>query len=41
MLRTDVLAAIADKRAPAPIDEVFKGVRPRVARKAKAGKSGA
>ncbi|MGA2287955.1 ribbon-helix-helix domain-containing protein [Bradyrhizobium sp.] len=40
-LRSDVLAAIADKRAPAPIDEVFKRVRSRVARKAKAAKSGA
>jgi antitoxin ParD1/3/4 len=40
-LRTDVLAAIADKHPPAPIDEVFKRVRSRVARKAKAAKSGA
>jgi putative addiction module CopG family antidote len=40
-LRSDVLAAIAVKRAPAPIDEVFRRVRSRVARKAKAAKSGA
>jgi antitoxin ParD1/3/4 len=39
-LRSDVLAAIADKQAPASIDEVFKRVRSRVARKAKAAKSG-
>ncbi len=40
-LRADVLASIAGKQAPAPIDEVFKRVRARVARKAKAAKSGA
>jgi hypothetical protein len=40
-LRSDVLAAIADKRAPAPIYEVFRRVRSRVARKANAAKSGA
>ena len=28
-LRTDVLASIADKQAPAPIDDVFKRVRSR------------
>jgi antitoxin ParD1/3/4 len=37
-LRTEVTASIADKRAPAPIDEVFKRVRARVARKVKAAK---
>ena len=40
-LRSDVQAAIAEKQAPAPIDEVFKRVRSRVARRAKAAKSGA
>jgi antitoxin ParD1/3/4 len=29
-LRADVLASIAGKQAPAPIDEVFKRVRARV-----------
>jgi hypothetical protein len=37
-LRSDVLAR---NRAPAPIDEGFKRVRSRMARKAKAAKSGA
>jgi antitoxin ParD1/3/4 len=35
-LRDEVRASIADKRAPAPIDEVFKRVRAKIARTAKA-----
>lgn len=40
-LREEVRASVADKRAPAPIDEVFKRVRAKVARTAKAAKRGA
>ncbi|OPH84405.1 type II toxin-antitoxin system ParD family antitoxin [Nitrobacter vulgaris] len=37
-LRQEVLASVADKRPPSPIDEVFKRVRTRIARKVKAAK---
>lgn len=37
-LREEVLAAIADKRPPSPIDTVFKRVRARITRKVKAAK---
>ena len=40
-LRAEVRASVADKRAPAPIDQVFKRVRARVARASKAQKRGA
>jgi antitoxin ParD1/3/4 len=40
-LRREVLTSIADKRRPAPIDEVFKRVRAKVARASKAQKRGA
>jgi antitoxin ParD1/3/4 len=40
-LRAEVQASVADKRAPAPIDEVFKRIRAKVARSAKAQKRGA
>lgn len=39
-LRAEVQVSVADKRAPAPIDEVFKRVRAKVARSAKAQKRG-
>ena len=31
-LRTEVLAAVADKRSSAPIDKVFKRVRAKISR---------
>ena len=37
-LREEVLAAVADKRPPSPIDAVFKRVRARITRKVKAAK---
>ncbi len=40
-LRAEVRASVADKRAPAPIDEVFKRVRAKIARTSKAQKRGA
>jgi antitoxin ParD1/3/4 len=40
-LRAEVQASVADKRAPAPIDEVFKRVRAKVSRASKARKRGA
>jgi antitoxin ParD1/3/4 len=40
-LRAEVQASVTDKRAPAPIDEVFKRVRTKVARASRAQKRGA
>ncbi len=40
-LRAEVHASVADKRAPAPIDEVFKRVRAKIVRSSKAKKRGA
>jgi antitoxin ParD1/3/4 len=40
-LRAEVRASVADKRAPAPINEVFKRVRAKIARTSKAQKRGA
>jgi antitoxin ParD1/3/4 len=40
-LREEVYASIADKRPPAPIDEVFRRVRGKMARAEKAAKRGA
>jgi antitoxin ParD1/3/4 len=40
-LRAEVRASVADKRVPAPIAEVFKRVRAKIARTSKAQKRGA
>ena len=40
-LREEVRASVADKRAPSPVNEVFKRVRAKVAGTAKAAKRGA
>jgi antitoxin ParD1/3/4 len=40
-LRADVAAAVADRHAPSPIDNVFKRVRAKVSGTAKAAKRGA
>jgi antitoxin ParD1/3/4 len=39
-LREEVLASVADKRAPAPIDKVFERVRTKIGRTAKPAKRG-
>ena len=40
-LKAEVRASVADKRAPVPIDKVFKRVRAKIARTSKAQKRGA
>jgi antitoxin ParD1/3/4 len=41
LLREEVRTSMADKRPSAPIDEVFRRVRARIARRAKATRRGA
>ena len=40
-LRSEVRTSVSDKRPPAPIDEVFKRVRAKIARASKVKKRGA